>query len=95
MKISTAVRKAAKNHYLSPMGDQWMVVHKHPEGYTTSSNSTWYTQAVQWRKEAVAQEALELIGFDNEDSMIVSFVSPEGSALELAERAMQKLQEIA
>lgn len=94
MKASTAIRKARQFHSLSRFGDGWQVVTRHKAGYTTSTTSTTYTQARQWYKQNVAATALELMGWEEEDSLVVEFVEGHGTAQELLERCINYCENI-
>ena len=92
MKPSTAIRKARNYNSLSPIGNQWQVIYR-PIGqdYTTSTNSTTYAQAKQWYKECIASTALELMGWDAEDTMMVRYNNNGlGTAQELVERCIEE-----
>ena len=92
MKLSTAIRKASKKIYLSPVRNEWKIVRHHEEGYVTESQPFPYAQARAYRKEAVAEEALIMLGVDSEDAMMVAFVHQEGTAEELAQRVIDKCE---
>jgi hypothetical protein len=89
MKLSTAIRKAACGSSLEAFGDGYLVVTYH-EDYTRKSNQTSYAQALQWRKGITASKALQLLGWSEEDTVMVEMVYPGGSAQDLAQRCIDK-----
>ena len=97
MKLSTAIRKAARLSSVQFFGGQYIVVRYHRDDnqgfvnrYTTSSNSMSYREAVQYRKEYTAKQALIILGVDEEQAVAVSFVYPHGTAQEIAQRVIDE-----
>jgi hypothetical protein len=89
MKLSTAIRKAACASSLEFFGGGYLVVTYH-EDYTRKSNQTNYAIALQRRKEITASKALQLLGWSEEDTVMIGTVHPGGSAQELAQRCIDK-----